>query len=58
MIDISDSMIFLKVMPNVIGLYLPMQVVRREVRQYRATRDSGEIRKHRGAHPEPAGPMR
>ncbi|WP_339859349.1 alanine/glycine:cation symporter family protein [Thalassospira alkalitolerans] len=44
-IDFSDSMIFAMAIPNVIGLYLLMPVVRAEIKQYWAKIDSGEIRK-------------
>ncbi len=44
-IDFSDSMIFLMAIPNVIGLYMLMPVVRDEVVQYWQKIDSGEIRK-------------
>ncbi len=42
-IGISDSMIFLMAIPNVLGLYLLARVIRREIRQYRAKVSSGEI---------------
>lgn len=45
MIDFSDSMIFAMAIPNVIGLYLLMSVVRGEVNQYWAKIERGEIRK-------------
>ena len=48
-IDFSDSMIFLMAIPNVIGLYVLMPVVRREAKQYWAKIDSGEIRKYRSS---------
>ena len=44
--------------PNVIGLYLLMPVVRREARQYRAKIESGEIRTYRSAHPKPSTALR
>lgn len=42
-IGISDSMIFLMAIPNVLGLYLMARVVRREITQYREKLRSGEI---------------
>ncbi|HCK19253.1 alanine:cation symporter family protein [Thalassospira tepidiphila] len=44
-IDFSDSMIFAMAIPNIIGLYFLMPVVRGEVRQYWAKIESGEIKK-------------
>ncbi len=44
-IDFSDSMIFAMAIPNIIGLYFLMSVVRGEVKQYWAKIESGEIRK-------------
>jgi AGCS family alanine or glycine:cation symporter len=46
-IDFSDSMIFIMALPNVIGLYFLMPVVKREVQKYQAKLASGEIRKLR-----------
>lgn len=45
-IDFSDSMIFAMAIPNVIGIYMLLPVVRRELAQYRAKLASGEIRRH------------
>jgi AGCS family alanine or glycine:cation symporter len=42
-IGISDSMIFLMAIPNVLGLYLLARVLRREIMQYREKLASGEI---------------
>lgn len=42
-IGISDSMIFLMAIPNVLGLYLLARVVKQEIMQYRAKVGSGEI---------------
>ena len=57
-IDFSDSMIFLMAIPNVIGLYILMPVVKREAEGYWARIDSGAIKKYRGgaakATPRPA----
>ncbi|MBC07058.1 MAG: alanine glycine permease [Thalassospira sp.] len=44
-IDFSDSMIFAMAIPNIIGLYLLMPVVRGEINQYWAKIESGEIKK-------------
>ncbi|TVO67893.1 alanine/glycine:cation symporter family protein [Denitromonas ohlonensis] len=44
-IDFSDSMIFAMAIPNVIGLYLLMPVVKRELAQYQAKLASGEIKR-------------
>ena len=46
-IDFSDSMIFAMAIPNVIGLYLLMPVVKRELASYQARLASGEIRRTR-----------
>ncbi len=46
-IDFSDSMIFAMALPNVIGLYLLMPVVKREVASYWARIESGEIKRYR-----------
>ena len=46
-IDFSDSMIFIMALPNVIGLYFLMPVVKREVQKYQAKLANGEIRKLR-----------
>jgi AGCS family alanine or glycine:cation symporter len=46
-IDFSDSMIFLMAIPNIIGLYVLMPVVRREADQYWLKIASGQIRKHK-----------
>lgn len=59
-IDFSDSMIFAMGIANIIGLYILMPVVKREVEQYFAKIKSGEIRKTKGrgpgagTQPEPA----
>lgn len=44
-IDFSDSMIFAMAIPNIIGLYFLMPVVRAEISQYWDKIDRGEIRK-------------
>ena len=45
LIDFSDSMLFTMGIANIIGLYVLMPVAKREVRQYFAKLNSGEIRK-------------
>ena len=42
-IGISDSMVFLMSIPNVIGLYLMARVIKREITQYRKKLADGEI---------------
>ena len=44
-IDFSDSMIFAMAIPNIIGLYFLMSVVRGEVTQYWDKIERGEIKK-------------
>ena len=44
-IDFSDSMIFVMSIPNIIGLYLLMPVVKRELAEYRADLNSGRIQR-------------
>ncbi|MDZ4396271.1 alanine/glycine:cation symporter family protein [Hydrogenophaga sp.] len=43
-IDFSDAMVFLMAVPNVIGLYLLMPMLRRDLARYRRRLASGEIR--------------
>lgn len=45
--NFSDAMIFAMALPNVIGLYLLMPVVKRELKSYMARLKSGEIRSFR-----------
>ncbi|MNW23228.1 hypothetical protein D3C71_2252050 [compost metagenome] len=42
-IDFSDSMIFAMALANIVGLYLLMPVVKRELRNYRAGIRNGSI---------------
>lgn len=42
-IDFSDSMLFAMAIPNIIGIYLLLPVVKREVNKYWAKIESGEI---------------
>ena len=59
MIDFSDSMIFAMALPNVIGLYLLMPVVKRELHKYQAKLASGELKKFKkGASIDPSRPVR
>lgn len=44
LVNVSDGLIFLMAIPNLIGVYLLMPVVRREVEGYFAKLKSGEIR--------------
>jgi len=44
LINLSDGLIFLMAIPNLIGVYLLLPVVRREVDGYFAKLKSGEIR--------------
>ena len=46
-IDFSDAAIFAMAVVNVLGLYVLMPVVKRELRQYSARLKTGEIRKFR-----------
>jgi AGCS family alanine or glycine:cation symporter len=48
-IDFSDSMIFAMAIPNIIGLYVLMPVVRKEAEAYWAKLDAGVIRNFRHA---------
>ena len=49
-IDFSDSMIFMMSIPNLIGLYLLRNVIRREFSHYRARLASGEIKEFADRH--------
>ncbi len=44
-IDFSDSMIFIMALPNIVGLYFLMPVVKRELANYQAKLANGELRK-------------
>lgn len=46
-VDIADALLFIMAIPNLIGVYLLMPVVKREVDRYWARLRSGEIRKTR-----------
>ena len=43
-VDIADALMFIMAIPNLIGVYLLMPVVRRELRSYEARLRAGEIR--------------
>ena len=54
-VGIADAMLLLMSIPNLIGVYLLMPVVKRELDSYLARLKSGEIRSHRArANPEPS----
>lgn len=44
LVDFADSVLFLMAIPNLIGVYLLLPVVKRELASYRARLASGEIR--------------
>ena len=44
-LDISDALVFLICVPNILGLYFLAPVVKRELQSYQARLDSGEIKK-------------
>lgn len=54
-VGIADAMLLLMSIPNLIGVYLLMPVVKRELNSYLARLKSGEIRPSR-AHPAPEVP--
>ena len=43
-VDIADALMFIMAIPNLIGVYLLMPVVRRELQSYEARLRAGEIR--------------
>ena len=49
-INFSDSMIFMMSIPNLIGLYLLRNIIRREFSHYRARLASGEIKEFADRH--------
>ncbi len=51
LVDIADAMLFIMAIPNLIGVYLLMPVVKRELQAYQAQLASGEIRIAGGAAP-------
>ena len=44
-IDISDALVFLICVPNILGLYFFAPMVKKEMKSYFARIDSGEIEK-------------
>ena len=46
-LDISDALVFLICVPNILGLYFFAPMVKREMKSYFARIDSGEIKKHK-----------
>ncbi|WP_107495960.1 alanine/glycine:cation symporter family protein [Thalassobius sp. I31.1] len=46
-LDISDALVFLICVPNILGLYFLAPVVKREMKKYQAKLDSGEIKSFR-----------
>ena len=54
LVDIADALLFIMAIPNLIGVYLLMPVVKRELASYEARLRSGEIRPT-AALPQPAG---
>lgn len=46
-LDISDALVFLICVPNILGLYFLAPVVRNELKKYQAKLDSGEIKSFR-----------
>ena len=45
-LTISDSLVFLICVPNILGLYFLAPIVRREMLSYMARLDSGEIKRY------------
>jgi AGCS family alanine or glycine:cation symporter len=48
LIDFADSLLFLMAIPNLVGVYLLMPVVKRGLSSYLARLKSGEIRQAAG----------
>ncbi|MBI1492207.1 alanine/glycine:cation symporter family protein [Halocynthiibacter styelae] len=46
-LDISDALVFLICVPNILGLYFLAPIVKREMQKYQAKLDSGEIKSFR-----------
>jgi AGCS family alanine or glycine:cation symporter len=46
-LDISDALVFLICVPNILGLYFLAPIVRREMDSYFARIKSGEIKKYK-----------
>ena len=47
-LDISDALVFLICVPNILGLYFLAPVVKRELESYLARIESGEIKRFKG----------
>ena len=45
LLDISDAFVFLICVLNILGLYLPAPIVKREMGSYLARIESGEIKR-------------
>lgn len=52
-VDLADGLLFIMAIPNLIGVYLLMPVVRRELDRYWSRMKSGEIASRRGRVPAP-----
>jgi AGCS family alanine or glycine:cation symporter len=48
LVDIADALLFIMAIPNLIGVYMLMPVVKRELKSYLARLKSGEIRRADG----------
>ena len=46
-LDISDALVFLICVPNILGLYFLAPIVKKELNSYMARLDSGEIKKYK-----------
>ena len=46
-LDISDALVFLICVPNILGLYFLAPIVKKEMQKYQAKLDSGEIKSYR-----------
>jgi AGCS family alanine or glycine:cation symporter len=46
-LDISDALVFLICVPNILGLYFLAPIVKREMESYFARIDSGAIKKYK-----------
>jgi len=47
LMDIADALLFIMAIPNLIGVYLLMPVVKRELNAYWARLKAGELRNYR-----------
>ncbi|PID34338.1 MAG: alanine glycine permease, partial [Thiotrichales bacterium] len=46
-LDISDALVFLICVPNILGLYFLAPIVKKELDSYKRRLESGEIKKYR-----------